>query len=467
MDIKEQRAKMMGEEKIQSVLFKLALPAIIGLLVNAIYNIVDTIFVGKLGTSAIGAASVAFPLFLLIGAFGLTFGIGSASYISRLLGQGNKVESDKTASTAFITSLVFGVVFTFVGLYFLEPILRLFGATDTIMPYAKDYSRILVFGSIFTMINMTMNNLLRAEGSAKFSMIALSTGALINIILDPIFIFTFDMGIVGASTATVLAQIISSIMLLSYFLSGKSYIKISLKYFTFSKKIYSEMMKIGIPTFIRQSLSSIAMGLINSAAMPYGDAAVASMGVTLRVFSLGMMVIFGYSQGFQPVAGFNYGAKKFDRLNESIKISLKWTTIFTTIVAIISMIFAESIITMFSTDPKVIEIGSRNLRAISLLFPLFGFQNVYATLFQALGRGIEAGILSLSRQGIFLIPAILILPRIFDLSGVIFSQPFADLCTIIVTSILAVKITKELKEEANKINYERENNESYKKCVNG
>lgn len=451
MNSREKRTKMMGEENIKSVLIKLAFPAIIGMLVNAIYNIVDTIFVGKLGTSAIGAVSVVFPLFMLVGAVGLTFGVGAASYISRLLGEGRKSEADKTTSIAFFSSMIVGIVFTIIGLIYLEPILKLFGATDTIMPFAKDYARVLVSGSVFTMINMTMNNMLRAEGSAKISMIALSTGALLNIILDPIFIFTFDMGIVGASAATVLAQIISTILLLSYFITGKSYIKISPKYFSFSKKIYSEIFKIGTPTFIRQALSSIAIALLNVATSPYGDAAVASMGITLRVISMAMYVVFGYGQGFQPVAGYNYGAKKFDRLNESIKVSLKWTTIFCIIISIIFMVFTKPIISLFSNDQDVIDIASKTLRAMSILLPLFGFQNVYATLFQALGKGTQATILSISRQGIFLIPALLILPKAFKLNGVIFSQPIADFFNIIVTAVLAIEINKKLKKQA--INY--------------
>ncbi len=448
MNVRAKRAKMMGEEKIPKVLLKLAFPAIIGMMINAIYNIVDTMFVGMLGnTSAIGAVSVAFPVFMIISSVGLGFGIGAASYISRLLGEKNKLQADKTTSTAFFTSLACGILFTIFGLSFTEPILKMFGATETIMPFAITYSKVIIGGSILTMLNMTMNNMIRAEGNARYSMIAISMGAIINIFLDPIFMFALNMGVKGAAIATVLSQFISFVFLLKYFALGKSYIRLSPKLFTFSKAIYLQIFKIGIPTFVRQALASISIGMINVAAMPYGDAAVASMGVSLRIFSLGSFIIFGYSQGFQPVAGYNYGAKKYDRLFESIKLSLKWTTIFTTLVAIGYIVFAETIISAFSTDPEVIRIGARTLRAIALLFPLFGFQNTYATLFQGLGKGIPAFILSLSRQGIFLIPAIVILPKIFELNGVIFSQTVADFFTIIVTVILAIKITRKIKTE--------------------
>lgn len=445
---KNSRAKLLGEEKVSKALFKLSVPAIVGMMINAIYNVVDTAFVGKLNnTSAIGAVSVAFPIFMLIGGVGLTFGMGGGSYISRLLGEKKKKTADQVASTTFFTSLTVGILFTMLGLIFLEPLLKAFGSTETILVYAKDYTRILIFGSTFTVMNMTQNNIIRAEGNPMYSMIALSLGAILNIVLDPLFMFVLDMGISGAAVATVLAQGISFLFLISYFLRGKSYVKVSTKYITITKSLYGQIMKIGIPTFARQALSSLSISLINRAAAPYGDAAVASMGIVLRIVSLGMFVIFGYSQGFQPFAGFNYGAKKFKRLHQAVSISLKFTTIFSTSIAIIFIIFARPIMSIFSNDPEVVLIGIKALRAICILFPTFGFQNVYAILHVALGKGKGALILSMARQGIFLIPAILIMPNLFNLSGVIYSQTVADFFTVIVTAILAASIKKELNKE--------------------
>ena len=441
---KEKRLKMMREEKIPKVLIKLALPAIIGMLLTAIYNIVDTLFVSMLGTKAIGAISVVYPLFLLLTGIGLMYGMGSASFVSRLLGEKRNQKANEVASTTFITSIASAFIVTFLLLIFLIPILKLFGATDTIMPFAFNYGKILSMGAIFTIINMVMNNLLRAEGSAKYSMIALATGALLNIALDPIFIFTLGLGIKGAAIATVLAQSISTILLLSFFVNRKSLLHISIKHFKPSKSLYKELYKIGIPTFIRQFLMSISMGMINTAASPYGDAAIASMGITARVFSLVAMIIFGYSQGFQPIAGFSYGANNIYRLKEAIKSSITWTVIFCTISSIIYIVFAPQIIGIFSSDPSVIDIGIKALRAIMIMFPLFGFQTIYATLFQALGKGKQAALLSLSRQGIFLIPTILILPSLFGINGVLFSQPVADLLTIILTGVFAYYIHKQL-----------------------
>jgi len=441
---KEKRLKMMREEKIPKVLIKLALPAIVGMLLTAIYNIVDTLFVSMLGTKAIGAISVVYPLFILLTGIGLMYGMGSASFVSRLLGEKRNQKANEVASTTFITSIVSALIVTFLLLIFLTPILKLFGATDTIMPFAFNYGKILSMGAVFTIINMVMNNLLRAEGSAKYSMIALATGAILNIALDPVFIFTLGLGIKGAAIATVLAQAISTILLLSFFINRKSLLHLSLKYFKPSKSLYTELYKIGVPTFIRQFLMSVSMGMINIAASPYGDAAIASMGITARVFSLVAMIIFGYSQGFQPIAGFSYGANNIFRLKEAIKTSINWTIIFCTISSIIYIVFAPQIIGIFSSDPKVIDIGIRALRAIMIMFPLFGFQTIYATLFQALGKGKQAALLSLSRQGIFLIPTILILPSLFGINGVLFSQPVADLFTVILTGVFAYYIHKQL-----------------------
>lgn len=435
------RAKMLGEEEISKLLWKLAIPGIIAMLVNAVYNIVDTMFVGMLhDTAAMGAVSIAFPIFTLIAAFGQMFGVGAASYLSRLLGEKNKIEADKTASTTFFTAMASGILLTVLGLVFLEPLLKLFGATDTIMPYAKSYSEILFIGAVITVLNMTMNNMIRAEGNAKYSMIAISMGAVLNIVFDPIFMFGFGLGVRGAAIATVVAKIISFIFLLSYYLTKKSYINISYKFFTFSRKIYLEIMKIGVATFSRQALTSISLGLMNIAAGAYGDAPIAAMGISLRIAMICVLVVFGYNQGFQPIAGYNYGAKKYNRLNEAIKLSLRRTTIFVTVTSILIMIFAPQFIMGFSKDPEVISLGAKMLRVITILFPFLGFQQVYAVLFQALGKGKESFVLSISRQGIFLIPAILILPQVFGLNGVIFSQMVADFFTIVLTAFFARRI---------------------------
>lgn len=440
------KTTMMGNEKIESLLIKLSLPAIIGLMITAIYNIVDTLFVSKLGTSAVGAASVAYPLFLIIAAVGLMFGIGAASYISRLLGSNNKEKANQVATTTVVTGAAAAVLLTIVLLAFMNPILKLLGASPTIITYAIDYSKALAIGSIFTILNMIFNNILRAEGNAKYSMFGLLTGALLNIVLDPLFIFTLGMGIKGAAIATVISQFISTLVLFSFFLRKKTNLRIEPKYISINKNLYMEISKIGIPTFFRQFLVSVSMALINNAAMPYGDVSVAAIGISNKVFSLGAMIVFGFSQGFQPIAGYNYGAGNIDRLKKVVSVSLRWGTIFTTVLAFLLIAFADGIIGIFSTDPEVINIGTRALRALALPFPLFAFQTLYGTLFQALGKGKEAGILALSRQGFFLIPIVLILPSFIGLNGVIYSQTIADGLTILLTLSFATKVNKEINE---------------------
>jgi putative MATE family efflux protein len=441
----------MGTMKIASLLVGLSIPSIIAMLTNAIYNLVDTFFIGRIGTSAVGAVAVAFPIFNLIGAVGLTYGVGAASYVSRLLGAGEKEQADKAASTALFTSLATGIAFALLGLMYLDPLLTAFGATETIMEYAREYTMIIIMGSIFTMMNMTMNNLVRAEGNAQRFMVAMVSGALLNVALDPIFIFGFGMGIKGAAVATVISQSVSTVIILEYFVRKKSFTNLSIRLFRFSLHIYSEIFKIGLPTFLRQFLSSFSVALLNNAAGAFGDHAVAAVGITMRVLMLGMMVLFGYGQAFQPVAGYNYGAKKFSRVFEALNFSILVTTVFATFFAIIGMVIPGSIVSIFSNDPEVIDVGSRALRAVSIFFPSFGFVITFTVLFQALGKGFAAGLLSMSKQGLFLIPAIIVLPRLFELNGVIYAQTIADFFTLFVAAILAMMIVKKLKAQSKEL----------------
>ncbi|MCG8485760.1 MAG: MATE family efflux transporter [Clostridia bacterium] len=439
-----EKIRIMEQEKTSIALLKFGIPATLGLLVTAIYNFVDAIFVGRLGTSQMGAASIAFPISMVIIGLGLTLGIGVASYISRLLGKKEIRQANKAASTAFFSSIILALIVIVPSLIFLEPLLKAFGATPTILPYAKDYSYIFIGGSILTVVNITMNNIARAQGAARTSMQALIVGAVLNIILDPLFIFTFGYGIKGAAIATVISQAVSTILLLAYLFSDKSVIKISAKDFTLSKEIVTEILKIGMPNLMLQLLSSASMGLINSAAVPYGDAAVAAMGIVNRVFAIGSFVIHGFSKGFQPLAGYSFGAKKYSRLQELKDKSLRWTTTFCFILAVIQIIFARPIVGMFSDDIMVLDIGIRALRAYSIMFPLFGFQVIYMTLFLSIGQATEGSLISTGRQGIFFIPLVFILPRLIGLDGVIFSQPIADFLTTLLTLIFSIQLNRKL-----------------------
>jgi putative MATE family efflux protein len=443
----EQRANALGTESIPSLLIRMSIPSIIAMTVNAFYNLVDAIFIGYLGTSAIGAVSVAFPIFAMVGAFGLLFGIGTASYISRLLGAKDKIKADQTASVSIFISSLVSILFVFAGFFLLQPLLKNFGATASIMPYAQSYTRILLFGSFFTIINMNLNHIVRSEGNAKLSMTAMLVGAFANMILDPIFIFAFNWGIAGAAIATVVSQALTTFLLFRYFFRKNSYLHIRKKYFTWNGKIFLEIVKIGFPAFIRQFLASFTIALLNLAASNYGDAAVASIGITLRILSMGMFPLFGFAQGFQPVAGFNFGAKRFDRLLASVKLSYLWSSIFCVLFTVLCLLFSKQIISWFSVDPIVIEIGRKTIFAVTILFPFFGYQIITAVLFQAMGDGLPSAILSLARQGIFLIPAIIILPKYFQLNGVIFSQTIADFLTLFITLAFSIRIVKKLRKE--------------------
>ncbi|KOM96935.1 multidrug transporter MatE [Clostridium botulinum] len=440
--------EMMEKESISKVLLKLSVPAIIAMLINAIYNIVDTMFVGMLNnTSAIAAVSIVYPLFMFIGAIGVMFGAGGASYLSRLLGEKKKEEADRTLTSTIVIGCIFSLIFTVICIIFLEQFLLMYGATETTMPYAKEYGYTIVAGSIFTIGTAIMSNTIRAEGNSKYSMIATCIGGVINIILDPIFMFKFGMGIKGAAVATVISQLVSFIFLLRYYYSKRSYIKLAIKFFKPNFNMFFEILKIGIPIFVTQVLASFALGFMNLGAKPYGDAAVAAMGIVFRVMSIGFYIVFGIGQGFQPVAGYNYGAKDFTRLKEAVKLSIKWSIISGIVISILFIVFAEGCMLIFTRDREVINIGIKAFRAASLLFPLFGYVNTYAVLYQALGKALGAFILSISRQGIFYIPLMYILPKFMGLAGVIFCQTAADGLAFIETFIMAIWLNKSLKKE--------------------
>ncbi|KAJ50253.1 putative MATE family efflux protein [Clostridium tetanomorphum] len=438
------RIKLISEGKISTALLKLGVPMIISMLVTALYNVVDAYFVGGLGTSAIAAVSVAFPISIVFSGVGLTFGSGGGSYISRLLGAENREGASRVASTSLISAVFIGIILAAIILGFLDSTLIFMGATETILPYAKSYAIIFIMASIINTFNVAMGNLAVSQGASNISLNAMLAGAILNMILDPIFIYTLAMGIKGAAIATLISQCITTLIYVWYILGGKSYVKIAFSYFTLDKNIYAEVFKIGISMLILQLLTSISMGLINKIASNYGDAAVAAMGIVTRVTALGTYVVFGYVKGFQPIAGYNYGAKSYKRLNEAISVSLKWTTPFCAIWTIIVFIFSKQIVSIFSSDTNVISIAEKALRAYSIMFISFGFQFVYSTLFLSLGKAKKGGILTMGRQGIFFIPVILTLPSIMGLNGVIYTQAIADLLTTILTFIFAYNIKNEI-----------------------
>lgn len=444
MTEKSTRIYLLREANVSSALLKLGIPTMVGMLISALYNAIDAYFVGGLGISQMGAVSVVFPIIQIIIGLGMMFGAGASSYISRLLGKGDSDMANKTASTAVFSSIFVGAIIIIGILIFLDPVLRSLGATKTILPYARAYAKIYITGSIINVFTVSMNNLLTAQGATKFTMTAMLTGSIANIILDPIMIYRINLGIEGAAIATVISLCVNMSLYIGYIVKQKGVLKFSLNNIIFSKTIYVEILKIGIPVLLFQLLASASMGIINTAAKPYGDYAVAAMGAVTRIMTVVTYVVFGFLKGFQPFAGYNYGAKQFDRLKKSIKLCMSWSTIFCVIAAIILILFANPIVALFSKNAQMIALASKALKLNALLFITFGFQMVYATLYLAIGKSLIGSVLSLSRQGIFFFPLILVLPYLFGLTGIICIQPMADFLTTIITIYFAVKINRTL-----------------------
>jgi len=447
MNERNNKMELLGNAPIPKALMALGVPIMIGMLINALYNLVDAYFVGGLGESPMGAISIVFPLGQVVVGLGLMFGNGAASYLSRLLGRGDRNAANKVASTALYSSVIIGAVIIILAAIFLKSILFLLGATDTIMPYAVAYARIYVISCIFNVFNVTMNNIVSSEGAAKTTMCALLLGAVLNIGLDPVFIYVLDMGVIGAAIATAISQLVSTLVYVAYVFRKKSAFSFSMRNFNPSKQILIEILKIGVPTLTFQLLTSLSVALINRAANGYGDAVIAGMGAVIRITSMGTLVVFGFLKGFQPIAGFSYGAKNFVRLREAIKTSILWSTYFCVVVGLLIIIFPEQIISQFANgNAEMLSAGQKSLMANGLSFFLFGFYTVYSSLFLALGKGTAGFVLGACRQGICFVPVILFLPIVWGMNGILYAQPIADVLSAIITIFMAIHLHKELEK---------------------
>jgi len=427
----------LGEQKISKLLLNLSVPATIGMMVNALYNLVDTIFVGRgVGALAIGGLTIAFPIQMVLMAFAQMIGIGSASAISRSLGAKDIEKADYVAGNSFLLIVILSSIIAAIGLTFTEPMLRLFGATDTILPYAKDYITIILWGSVFFSFAMSSNNLIRAEGNAKVAMATMLIGAILNIILDPIFIFIFKMGVKGAALATVISKFVSFLYVLTYLYSGKSSLKVKLHHLKPKMHIIIEILTVGFASFARHVTGSVVAIVVNNSLRIFGgDMALIIVGIVHRVTMFVFMPLFGVVQGMQPIVGFNYGAKKLDRVKETLKLSLITTTIIATFGWLIIELFPFAIIGIFTRDTEIIEKGSTIMRIVISLIPVIGIQIVGAALFQSLGKAVPSLILALLRQVLLFIPLVIILPRVLGLGlwGVWIAYPAADILSVVLT----------------------------------
>ena len=425
--------RRMTETPIPQLVLSLAAPTILSMLITSIYNLADTFFVGQISTSASGAVGVVSSLMAIIQALGFMLGHGAGTIISRSLGSRDTTAATRFASTSFFTALVFGVVLAVAGLGTLPHFMMLLGSTETILPHACAYARPILIAAPLMISSLVMNNILRYEGKASFAMIGLVTGGVLNIALDPLFMFVFGLGTAGAGIATALSQSISFCILLSMFLRGKTVSQFRITAVTHSPAEFGTILMTGMPSFGRQGLNSIGGMLLNIAARGYGDAAVAGMSIVSRIFMFIISVAIGTGQGFQPVAGFNYGAQKYRRVQQACLFTMAASFCFLSVILTVCWFNAETLIRLFRDDPEVTAVALPAFRYqcfAMLLQPVIVAGNM---LFQSIGKSGRATFLACCRQGVFFIPLILTLPRAFGLLGVEICQPIADVLTFFVT----------------------------------
>lgn len=422
----EEQYNKMTKTPVSKLITKLAVPTVISMLVTSIYNMADTFFVSQINTQASAAVGVVFPIMAIIQAFGFTLGMGSGSLVSVRLGQKRNSEANIIASTAFFSSVFLGAIVTLFGNIFSGHLLSFIGASESVLPYAQDYARYIFWGAPFICASFVLNNDLRSEGKAFLSMIALTFGGVLNIFLDPLFIYVLKFGISGAAVATLISQSVSFLILLSFYLRKKTVIKISIKNINLKKNVLWKIICTGVPSLLRQGLASIASILLNTSAAAYGDAAIAAMSIAGKILMFVASVMIGIGQGFSPVSGYNYGAKRYDRVKKSYWFMVLSGSSLMTVFAILIFVFAQKILGAFINDESAIEIGVVALRwqvAFMPFHPLIVGTNM---LMQSTRHIKSATFLSMNRQGIFFIPAILILPQILGLTGVEISQFAAD-----------------------------------------
>lgn len=444
---RQQKFDRMTKTPIPRLIGELAVPTIISMLVTSFYNMADTFFVGKINTSATAAVGIVFPLMAMIQAFGFFCGHGSGNYISRQLGAHNFEDASKMSATGFVSAFVLGLGILVVGFLFTDPLLRIMGSTETILPYARSYMRIILIGAPYMTASLVLNNQLRFQGSAFYSMIGITTGAVLNIVLDPLFIFVLDMGVAGAALATIISQFVSFCLLIAGTFRGGN-LRLNLRDFSPSLKYYQNIVKGGAPSLFRQGLGSFATVCLNLMAGPYGDAAIAAMSIVTRISQFAASVVIGFGQGFQPVCGFNYGAKLFKRVQEGFWFCVKFCTSVLLVAAVCGWIFSPNLIGIFlKTDPLVIEYGSQALRLQALTFPLVGWITIANMMLQTIGKTVKASLLAMSRQFLFFVPVILTLPGFLGILGVQLSQPIADFCSFLLAVLLSISVLREMSHE--------------------
>ncbi|MFC1517073.1 MATE family efflux transporter [Candidatus Margulisiibacteriota bacterium] len=447
MNSRGENHKALGTEKISKLLLRLSAPAALGMFVNGLYNIVDTIFLGHgVGYLAIGGLAIAFPIQITVLAIGLMIGQGAASIVSRALGRKNFEKADITAGNALLLAAFFGIAVALLGKFFIDPLLIAFGATKTLMPYARDYLSIVLYGSAFFASTVCANNLVRAEGNAKTAMTAMIIGAGMNIVLDPIFIFGFGLGIKGAAIATVLSQLFGFTYLLSYLATGKSSFEFKLHHFKIKTKVIKEIFFIGMAPLFRSLGIIIMIIVVNNSLRFYGDdLSISIFGLIMRALMFVQMPMIGLLQGFMPIVGYNFGAHNLGRVKQVLKLALSAISLYCVVFSALILLFPTVILKVFSSDPELIAQGTLPLRLIVAAFSFVGLQIIGAGFFQALGKALPAMLLTMSRQILLLVPLILILPIYFGILGIWLAFPLTDILTVSLTWILLFIELKRIK----------------------
>lgn len=442
----------LGEEKISKLLVKYSVPAIVGMMVNSLYNIVDRIFIGNssdLGKFGLAGITIGFPIMIIMLSIGILFGVGGATLFSLKLGEGRIEEADHALGNAFSLMVIAAIIFMIAGQIFLKPLLVLFGASEIVLPYSVEYMRVIFFGSVFQILGIGMNNFIRADGNPKIAMLTMFLGAGLNTVLDPLFIFVFKMGMAGAAYATILSQFISASWVVMYFIKSKSKHKLQFKYMKLKPDIVAKITSLGIPGFALQLANSFLNAILNKNLFVYGgDIAVSGMGIINSLQTIFLMPIVGIKQGVQPIISFNYGARKFSRVKEAAKLSVLIATIIVVIGYIITRLFPEQIVSIFNRDSELVKFGSYGLMAWLLFLPVVGFQIIASNYFQAIGKSRAAMFLTLTRQVIFLIPALIIFPKFWGINGLLHAAPFADFFSALITGIWFYSGIKNLEKDS-------------------